>query len=67
MSIKEKLEAMLADESKGTDEYGKLAHEALTSDEIPDRYKSAVATLLETMSRDEDKHFHFLQFIVEML
>lgn len=67
MSIKEKLEEMLEDESNGTDEYGKLAREALTSDEIPDKYKSAVATLLETMSRDEDKHFHFLQFIVEML
>lgn len=67
MSIKEKLEAMLEDESKGTDEYGKLAREAINSDEIPDKYKSAIATLLETMSRDEDKHFHFLQFMVEML
>lgn len=67
MSIKVKIEEMLKDESKGTDEYGKLAREALTSDEIPDKYKSAVAGLLETMSRDEDKHFHFLQFIAEML
>lgn len=67
MKIKEKVKSMLEDELKGTDEYGKLAREALTSEEIPDKYKSAVATLFETMSRDEDKHLHFLQFIDEMI
>lgn len=65
--FKEKIEAMLKDEMEGTDEYGKLAKEALTSEEIPDQYKSAVASLLISMSRDEDKHLHFLKFISSML
>lgn len=65
--FKEKIESMLKDEMEGTDEYGKLAKEALTSEEIPDKYKSAVASLLISMSRDEDKHLHFLKFISSML
>lgn len=65
--MREKLEAMLADEQSGTDEYGALAREAMTSNEIPDKYKSAFIDMLATMSRDEDKHLHFLKLMLEMM
>lgn len=67
MSIKEKLSSMLEDESNGVDEYGLLADEALTSEEIPDKYRSAFISMLKTMSMDENKHFHFLKLLVDML
>ena len=65
--FKDVIDTMLKDEMEGTNEYERLAKEALTSEEIPDKYKSAVASLLISMSRDEDKHLHFLKFISSML
>lgn len=65
--FKETIDSMIKDEMEGTNEYEDLAKKALTSDEIPDKYKSAVASLLVSMSRDEDKHLHFLKFISSML
>lgn len=65
--MREKLEAMLEDEQSGTDEYGALAREAMTSNEIPDKYRSAFIDMFATMSRDEDKHLHFLKLMLEMM
>ena len=65
--FKEIIDSMIEDEMEGTNEYEDLAKKALTSDEIPDKYKSAVASLLVSMSSDEDKHLHFLTFISSML
>lgn len=67
MTIKESLESMLEDESTGTDDYGKLAKQVMTSDEVPEEYRGAMANMLTTMSRDEDKHYHFLKLMVDML
>ena len=65
--MRDKLEAMLEDEQSGTDEYGALAREAMTSKEIPDKYRSAFIDMFATMSRDEDKHLHFLKLMLEMM
>lgn len=65
--IRDKLNEMLKDEQSGTDEYGLLAKEAVTSEDIPDKYKSAFINLFETMSRDEDKHLHFIKLMLYML
>lgn len=65
--MRDKLDAMLKDEQSGTDEYGALAREAMTSNEIPDKYRSAFIDMFATMGRDEDKHLHFIKLMLEML